>query len=110
MSSPALRRPIRWTAKGVPLPHAAETSQIAVDLTAIERPDAVLVDAIARLELAARRAGRTVCVHNAPRGLQELVDFMGLGELLRLEPRRQPEEREQRLGVEEGRELDDPAV
>ena len=109
MSLPAPGRPIRRTAKGVPLPHA-ETSRIAVDLAAIERPDAALVDAIARLELAARRAGGTVCIQNAPRGLRELIDFMGLGEVLRLEPRRQPEERKQRLGVEEGRELDDPAA
>ena len=103
-------RPSHRTRKGVPLPHAAETSQIAVDLAAVDRPDAVLVDALARLELAARRAGGTLSVRNAPRGLGDLVDFMGLAEVLRLEPRRQPEEREERLGVQEGRELDDPAV
>jgi hypothetical protein len=44
--------------------------------------------------------------------LRVLLDFMGLAAVLRcelrVEPRRQPEEREQRLGVQEEGELDDP--
>ena len=40
--------------------------------------------------------------------LLELIAFCGLAEVLRVEPRREAEEREQRLGVEEERELDDP--
>jgi len=40
----------------------------------------------------------------------ELVAFAGLADVLRLEAGGQPEEREERLGVEEERELDDPAL
>ena len=69
-----------------------------------------IVDALARLQLAARRAGYRIEVKNAPDDLVELVELAGLDEVLGVEPRRQPEEREERLGVEEERELDDAAV
>jgi ABC-type transporter Mla MlaB component len=41
-------------------------------------PDAVTVDALARLQLAARRAGCQVRLRGASQELCELVDFMGL--------------------------------
>ncbi|HEU5362364.1 MAG TPA: hypothetical protein VFU56_03435 [Gaiellaceae bacterium] len=69
-----------------------------------------IVDALARLQLAARRGGYRIEVSNAPDELVELVELAGLREVLGVEPRRQPEQREERLGVEEERELDDPAV
>jgi hypothetical protein len=72
--------------------------------------DLATVDALARLELAARRAGCRLVVLDPPDELRELVAFCGLEEVLRLEPRRQPEEREEPLGVEEEGELDDPAA
>jgi hypothetical protein len=40
----------------------------------------------------------------------ELVAFVGLLDVLRVEPRRQTEQGEERLGVEEERELDDPPL
>ena len=76
-------------------------------------PDAVTVDALARLQLAARRVGCRVRLRHAPDGLQELLAFVGLDGVvprcrLRLQPGGQAEEREQLLGAEEERELDDP--
>jgi ABC-type transporter Mla MlaB component len=44
-------------------------------------PDAVAVDALARLQLAARRHGCHVRLRNASDQLLELVAFMGLGDV-----------------------------
>jgi ABC-type transporter Mla MlaB component len=44
--------------------------------------DAVTVDALARLQLAARRKGCQVRLRNASGELLELVAFMGLGDVL----------------------------
>lgn len=77
-------------------------------------PDAVTIDALARLQLAAGRCGcRVVCL-NASRELLELAEFMGLTHViasgrLPLQPVGQAEQREQPLGVEEEGELDDPS-
>ena len=70
--------------------------------------DAASVNALARLQLTARRLGAEIRLRHAADELQELLAFMGLVDVLRLEPGRQAEEREQRLRVEEERELDDP--
>jgi len=70
----------------------------------------VTVDALARLQLAARRSGRELVLRHASRELAALIAFVGLADALRLEPGGQPEEREEPLGVEEERQLDDPAV
>jgi ABC-type transporter Mla MlaB component len=45
-------------------------------------PDAVTVDALARLQLAARRYGCKVRFRNASPELRELVAFMGLTDVL----------------------------
>jgi ABC-type transporter Mla MlaB component len=45
-------------------------------------PDAVTVDALARLQLAARRNGCRVRLRNASAELRGLVGFMGLGDVL----------------------------
>ena len=83
------------------------------DVLGVE-PGAVTVDALARLQLAARGYGCQVRLRHASDELLELVAFMGLTEVLpdgsAVEPRRQAEEREQRLSVKEERELGDPAV
>ena len=71
-------------------------------------PDAAAVSALARLQLTARRLGCEVRLRCVDEELRELLAFMGLSDVLRLEPGGQPEQREQRLGVEEERELDDP--
>jgi ABC-type transporter Mla MlaB component len=45
-------------------------------------PDAVTVDALARLQLAARRNGCRVQLRGASPALCELVEFMGLSDVL----------------------------
>ncbi len=51
------------------------------DVSGVE-PDAVTVDALARLELAARRLGCRVRLANASDELRELIAFMGLRDVL----------------------------
>jgi ABC-type transporter Mla MlaB component len=51
------------------------------DVTGVE-PDAVTVDALARLQIAAKRRGCRVHLHNASDALMELVGFMGLDDVL----------------------------
>jgi len=72
--------------------------------------DLAIVDALARLRLVSRRAGLSLEIAGAPDDLRLLVTFCGLDEALRVEARRQPEEREERRRVEEEAELGDAAV
>jgi hypothetical protein len=59
-----------------------------------------MVDALARLQLAAQRNGWTVRLVDPGPQLVELIDLAGLREVLLLEPLRQAEEGKE-LGVEE---------
>jgi hypothetical protein len=88
---------------------AAVPTTIDLDVSALA-PDVVTIDALARLELAARRVGRRVRLHGTSADLVELITFCGLSDALGVEPGRQAEQREERLGAEEERELGDPAV
>ena len=83
---------------------------LVCDVAALTDPDAGTVEALARLQLTARRLGRRIRLRDPSRELRELLDLFGLTEVLRVEPRRQPEEREQPLGVEERVEMGDPPV
>jgi hypothetical protein len=71
--------------------------------------DAGAVDALARLQLAASRVGIELRLCHASRDLCCLIRFTGLEQVLRVEPGRQAEQREERLRVEEERQLGDPA-
>ena len=86
----------------------ARPSTIICDVGAIA-PDVHSIDALARLQLAARRLGMEIRLRHASHELLQLVAFAGLHEVLRVETGGQAEQREERLGVEEERELDDPA-
>jgi len=66
-----------------------------------------LVDALARLQLEALRCGFRISLGRAPDELAELVELAGLDEVLGLESRRQAEEREEHVGVEEEGDLPD---
>ncbi len=86
-------------------------TRVVCDVGALVDADAVAVDALASLQLTAVRLGCVLRLRSASPELQELLAFMGLADvLLRLEVERQVEEREQRLGVEEERELGDPCT
>jgi hypothetical protein len=84
-------------------------STIVCDVGALA-PDAAAIDALARLQLAARRLGLEIRLSHASRELLGLLAFVGLSEVLRVEAGGQAEEREERLGAEEERQLDDPAA
>ena len=86
---------------------APRPSTIVCDVGALA-PDAGAVDTLARLQLTARRLGLEIRLRHASSELQELLAFVGLRDVLRVEAGGQAEEREQRVGVEEERELDDP--
>ncbi len=72
-------------------------------------PDGAALDALARLQLNARRLGLQIRLRNASSELRDLIAFAGLDQVLRLELEGQPEEGEERFRVEEEGELDDPA-
>jgi ABC-type transporter Mla MlaB component len=65
---------------------AADADIVICDVGALVRPDAVAVDALARLRLTACRVGSAFRVWNAATELSELVAFMGLSEPLIPEP------------------------
>ena len=87
-----------------------EGDLVICDVTGLAETDAVVVEALARLQLTAARLGGRMFVRHAGRELLGLVAFMGLAGViaaeLPLELAGQAEEREQALGVEEER---DPA-
>ena len=72
--------------------------------------DAVSLDALARIGLAAHRLGRRVCLRGATGALSDLVALAGLEAVLPLEPGRQAEQGEQAVGVQEEGELPDAPV
>jgi hypothetical protein len=82
-------------------------------LPGCDRPDLALVDDLARLQLAARRLGCSVRVRGPCRELLELLDLVGLGEVvtgdagLGLEAGGEAEDSEQ-LGIDEAVIRDDP--
>jgi STAS domain len=84
------------------LPVTCDVRSLQADLAA--------VDALARLQLAARRRGRALRLSGASDALRALIDLVGLGDALPGVLERQPEEWEDRLGVEEEAELDDPPL
>jgi ABC-type transporter Mla MlaB component len=93
---------------------AGRGDQVLCDVAALDDPDAVTVDALARLALTARRLGRNLTIRGACGELRKMLAFAGLDEVLPcgadsgLEPWGQPEEREQARGVEEEADPGDP--
>ena len=88
---------------------AGRPSTLVCDVATLA-PDAVTLDALAHLQVAASRLGYELVLRGASARLLELVELFGLCELLPVEAGREPEEREERVGVEEERELGDPAL
>jgi hypothetical protein len=78
-----------------------------VEVLTATASDMAVLDALARLALAARRLGLELRLAQAPVELLELVALAGLAEALGLQARRQPEQREQPLGIEEEGEFGD---
>jgi anti-anti-sigma regulatory factor len=93
---------------------AAGSRCVVCDVAALTSPDAAAVDALARLQLMARRLGLEICFNGASTELVELLSLAGLLGVLPLngrlavESRRQAEQREERGGVEEEGDPGDP--
>ncbi|MER7892900.1 STAS domain-containing protein [Micromonospora sp. NPDC094482] len=80
---------------------------VTCDVTGVTWPDVVTVEALARLGLTARRHGWRLVVSGAGAELLRLVGLLGLTGALP-ESGRQPEHREQAVGVEEVGDPRDP--
>jgi anti-anti-sigma regulatory factor len=89
---------------------APRRSTLFCDVGSLTAPDLGSVGALARLQLEARRVGLELRLRGVSPELRELIAFVGLDDVLSVETRRQPEEREERLGVEEESQLRDPAA
>ncbi|SRR5712691_1421847 len=89
--------------------HGSDAELVVCEVGELVAADAVAIDALARLELAAKRLGRHVQLRGVSSELRQLLAFCGM-DGLRIEPRRQTEQREQIRRVEEERELGHPAV
>ncbi len=87
---------------------APRRNQLFCDISALGDPDVGTVADLARLHVVAHRLDVDVVLRNASDALVELIAFVGLADVLRVERQRETEEREERFGVEEERELDDP--
>lgn len=83
---------------------------IDCDLAGLGSADLGLIDLVARLLLAARRGHLRLRIVNPPDGLQDLLALSGLDRLphLRVEMVRQPEQREEAVGVQEEGDPADP--
>jgi ABC-type transporter Mla MlaB component len=94
----------------------SDAELVDCDVGALVDPDAVAVDALARLQLTARQLGCRLRLRRACGELQELLALMGLSEVvplcarLPLESGGQAEEREQAGGVEEEADPADPTA
>ena len=117
----ALRGPIsdgdvRWLCERVRFLIESNAAELVVcDVGGVLDADAGTIEALARMQLTARRLGRRVVVRDVRGEVRDLLELAGLldvlpcGELF-LEAGREPEEREVSLGVEEERDPGDPVV
>lgn len=91
--------------------------EVVLDVSWLADPDCRAVEALARLQLAARRGGRQIVLHGSRPELRELVEMCGLSEILPcadaapgsgVEPVRQPEEGKPARRVQEERDPGNP--
>jgi ABC-type transporter Mla MlaB component len=109
---PALCERARRLLKG------CDAGPVACDVAALAEPDAVTIDALARLQLTARRLGYRVELRRACEELEDLLSLTGLLGVLTdrarvasaVEAWREPELREQVLRIEEEADPRDPTV
>ncbi len=72
-----------------------DASELLLGRLDARAPRLELIDLLARLSLATRRRGWRLAIRDAPPELAALVELIGLGGVLGLEPPRQPELREE---------------
>lgn len=90
--------------------------RVVCDVAGLTTLDLTVVDALARLQLEARRSGRRLYLRGASPELMELLTVTGLIRALprtgrlRVEPGRQTEEWKERRGVQEEGDPGDPVA
>jgi ABC-type transporter Mla MlaB component len=67
---------------------------VTVSCARIEAPDIRVIHQLAHMQLCAQRRGCELCFTDASDELVALIELAGLGDVLRVEVRRQAEERE----------------
>lgn len=90
------------------------TGVVVCDVGALRRADAVTVEALARLQLTARRRGSRLVLRGARPDLVSLLALAGLDDVVgvpatSVQVRREAESGEE-VGVEEIRDADDPSL
>jgi ABC-type transporter Mla MlaB component len=122
MSGPVTRDAIpAMCERALRLLQGCDTGPVACDVGGIAEPDATTIDALARLQLTARRIGRRVELRSACEELEDLLTLTGLLGVLTVggpvpvvasavEAWREAELREQAPRVEEEADPDDPTV
>ena len=114
LDGPIAPRDIRWMCERVRFVlEASGIDHVVCDLAAVEDPDAGTVEALARMQLTARRHGGRLMLQHACGELRDLLMLSGLTDVLpcdelRLEARGHAEEGEPARGVEEERDAADP--
>jgi hypothetical protein len=100
----------------LPLLGGTEAPVVVCDVTAMIDPDAATIDALARLQLTARRYGCCIRLRHACGRLQGLLSLTGLAEVVPcapdrpVQPGRKAEQREPPRGIEEEGDPGDPPV
>jgi hypothetical protein len=98
---------------------ACDAGPVACDVGALAEPDAITIDALARLQLTARRLGYRVELRSACEELEDLLTLTGLLGVLTVggpvvgsavQARGEPELREQSRRIEEEADPGDPTV
>ncbi len=72
----------RVSAAGVPAARGQRRARVVCDVGAFADPDAVVIDALARLQLGTGRLGKTIELRHASAALKTLLTLMGLGAVL----------------------------
>ena len=89
---------------------------VVLDVSGLGRADMETVDALAHLGLVVRRCGSVLLIENAADDLAELLRLAGLDRALglrpsvRVDPRREPEHREEARSVQEEGDAGDPVA
>jgi len=63
----------------------SEPRAVVIDVGALDRPTIATIDALARLQVGARRLGDRIRLRNASRELQDLLALTGLSGVLPVE-------------------------
>jgi hypothetical protein len=114
LDGPVAPRDVRWMCERVRfMLQRSGTDHVVCDVGAVSYPDAGTVEALARMQLTARRFGGRMVLRNACGELRGLLTLSGLSDVLpcgelRLEARGHGEEREPAGGVEEEGDPTDP--